>query len=126
MGDERQPTAAERLPDALTGRLADIRAMLDREDPYEGDDDLPGLNEYGLGSTVRYSIKVELSTGGPADYVTADVEAGEVVTATYHFADWWDHAAERLTGPAFDTIAEWLGTLFDLDDLSMYVESRGR
>lgn len=121
MSAERQATCAERLPEHLAGRLDDLRAILAREDTDEGDDELPPLNEYGLGSEVRYSIRVELSTGGPADYVTADVAHGEVLSATYHFADWFDHAERRLEGADFETVEQWLGALFDLDSLGEYV-----
>lgn len=117
----KDESAAERLPRNLTGRLADIRAMLDREDPDLGDDELPPLNEYGLGADVRYSIRVDLSTGGPADYITATVAHGDVLSAEYHFADWFDHDSRSLTGPEFETVAEYLGYLFDLDSLAEYV-----
>lgn len=117
-----QPSAAERLPGHLLSRLADLRAMLDRDDPDEGDDELPALYDYGLGSEVRYSIRVDLSTGGPADYVTATVSAeGDVLDAQYHFADWWDHAQQSLTGPELRTVEEWLGALFDLSSLGEYI-----
>ena len=119
--DPRQPTCAERLPNELAGRIHDLDAMLSRDDPDEGDDELPPINEYGLGSEVRYSIRVELSTGGPADYVTAIVAGGEVIDATYHFADWFDHAEKRLDGEDLAVVERWLGYLFDLDDMSMYV-----
>lgn len=122
MTTERETTCAERLPEHLAGRLEDLRAILAREDYDEGDDELPPINEYGLGSEVRYSIRVELSTGGPADYVTAEVSAGEVLSARYHFADWFDHAEKRLEGNELDTVRDWLAALFDLDSLSMYVD----
>lgn len=124
MTDTRQPSCEEQLPDHLAGRLADLRAILAREDPDEGDDELPPLNEYGLGSTVSYAIRVDLSTGGPADYVTATVRDGEVQTAAYHFADWFDHAERVLHGDDFDTIADWLAQLFDLDSLAEYMNGR--
>jgi len=122
---EREKSCAERLPGELASRLEDIRAILAREDydePADDDDELPPLNEYGLGSEVRYSIRVELSTGGPADYVTAEVSGGEVLSARYHFADWFDHAEKRLEGAELDTVRDWLAALFDLDSLSMYVD----
>ena len=114
-------TCAERLPENLADRIGDLRVMLGRDDPFEGDDDLPGLNDYGLGSEVRYAIRIDLSTGGPADYVTATVADGEVLNAQYHFADWFDHAEQSLGGEDFATVEQWLSTLFDLDSLGDYV-----
>lgn len=118
-------TCAERLPDHLAGRLADFRVMLAREDPDEAPDDIdePGpLNEYALGVSVIYSVRVELSTGGPADYLTADVDAdGDIERIAYHYADWFDHAERYLDGDAFDTARDYIGATLDLSSLSEYI-----
>ena len=115
----RETTSAERLPDHLAGRLADIRAMLARDDPDEGDDELPGLYEYPLGVTVRYALRVELSTGGPADYITATADRdGAILDARYHFADWYDHASCELVGDDLDTAEAFLAALVPLDNLA--------
>lgn len=124
---EKQPTCADRLPDALAGRLADFRAMLDRDDPEEqtnsDDIDEPGpLSEYPLGASVRYAIRVELSTGGPADYLEAIADADGIERIAYHFADWFDHAERTLDGADFDTAERFIGALLDLDGLSAYVD----
>lgn len=113
-----QPTCAERLPSYLASRLADLRAILDRDDPDEGDDELPPMNEYGLALDVRYAIRFELSTGGPADYITATVDGGEIESAEYHFADWFDHAERALRDDELDTVSEYLARLVDLSDLA--------
>lgn len=121
MTDTRQPSCAERLPDHLAGRLADFRAMLDRDDPDELPDDIddPGpLSEYPLGVSVEYLVRVDLSTGGPADYLTATVSDGEVQTIRYHFADWFDHAERALDGDDFDTARDAIAYLVDLDGLA--------
>jgi hypothetical protein len=125
---DRQPTCADRLPDHLRGRLADFRTMLDRDDPGEptDPDDInePGsLYEYPLGVSVSYAVRVELSTGGPADYLTATVSAGEVEHIAYHFADWGDHAERALDGDEFDTARDFIAQLVDLDDLGQQADA---
>lgn len=117
-------TCAERLPDQLAGRLADFRTMLDREDRYEAPDsiDEPGpIDEYAAGVTVRYAVRVDLSGGGPADYLDAIVDAGEVQSVVYHFADWFDHAERYLDGDELTTAAEYVGAVIDLDSIGEYV-----
>lgn len=111
----RDPTCAERLPGHLAGRLDDLRRILARDDPYApGPDDIdePGpLDEYALGESVSYAVRVDLSTGGPADYITATVGPDGVERATYHFADWFDHAERNLDGDELETIAAYLDAL---------------
>lgn len=109
-------TCAERLPAHLAGRLDDLRAMLARDEPPEGDDDLPGLDEYALSMDVRYSVRIDLSTGGPADYITADLDAsGDVLNAQYHFADWFDHASKDLAYGDLETIESYIAYMIDGD-----------
>jgi hypothetical protein len=126
MTDTRQPTCEERINEHMAGRLADFDTMLRRGGPDEAWDDIdaPGrLSEYPLAATVRYAVRVELSTGGPADYLEYIVDGdGSVSRATYHFADWFDHAERALTGDDFTTAERFLEALYgDLSDLSTFV-----
>lgn len=101
-----------------------MRTMLDREDREEGDDELPPLNEYALGATVTYAVRIELSTGGPADYLTALIDHGEVQRVVYHFADWFDHAERVLDGDEERTATEFIEATFgDLDTLGEMMRS---
>jgi hypothetical protein len=67
--------------------------------------------EYPLGISTRTIVRLELSTGGPADCIEYEVEPNNVEDmgagecgwqvsgrVTYHFADWFDHAERVLTG----------------------------
>ena len=133
----RQPTCEERLPAHREGRLADFRdlvALACGDDPaadtlgadrieelgieaqLDGDarreDAETRMLEYPLGVSAYTTFKVELSTGGPADWLevvctgdTPKYEATrddgayyEVERIVYHFADWFDHAEDTLTG----------------------------
>jgi hypothetical protein len=121
---EKQETCAERLPRHLASRLEDFDAMLKRDDPDEGDDELGPLNEYPLAATIRYAIRIDLSTGGPADYLEAIADAdGSIERIAYHFADWFDHAELSLSGDEFDTAERFIEALYgDLSEIGEYVK----
>lgn len=52
------------------------------------------LQEMPLSVEVIRHIKVLLGTGGPADWLDAELDSdGDIRTLTYHFADWFDHAS---------------------------------
>jgi hypothetical protein len=120
---EKQETCAERLPRHLASRLDDFEKMIARDDPdelteaEEEDINAPGpLSEYPLGASVRFAVRVELSTGGPADYLEAIVDGdGGIERITYHFADWFDHAEQSLSGDDFDTAEAFITALYGHD-----------
>lgn len=71
------------------------------------------LDAYPLGVSRKAVFRVELSTGGPADWLevicgntVADPYGArgglEVEEIVYHFADWFDHAERELSGEEFD------------------------
>lgn len=106
----RDATCAERIGEHQASREEHLRALFTAQENWENrspDPDYPGetidsdgaqerLDELPLGVSVSRLLRVELSTGGPADYVTAELDGGDVVRATYHFADWFDHAERSL------------------------------
>ena len=54
---------------------------------------------YALAAEVRYVVRVDLSTGGPADWLEfhySDQSDAEPDRVVYHFADWFDHASRVL------------------------------
>lgn len=132
MTETRQPTCEERLPSALAGRIEDFRSMVGwvdawsradgraAQDRYEQADER--LREYPLAVTVTYSVRVELSTGGPADYLVAEVDGdGCIRSIVYHFADWFDHAARVLDGDDFKAAEAYIERTIDTSSLSEYV-----
>jgi hypothetical protein len=97
----RQDSCAERIQAQQQGREETVRALLDaangdddeaREEAYESLHDLP------LSISRRVLLRVDISTGGPADWLEVECEQGryslDVQRVTYHFADWFDHAAQ--------------------------------
>lgn len=131
-------TCEERIADHMSGRLADFLAIAELQDadPMEAHPDVSErakemANEYGAGDlqeiaddildsyplavSARTVFRVDLSTGGPADWLevvcsgntpnyepAGEGEHYEVERIVYHFADWFDHAERQLTGEDFD------------------------
>lgn len=51
------------------------------------------LTELPLGVSVKRVLRIDLSTGGPGDWIECDLDSdGTVDAVTYHFNDWFDHA----------------------------------
>jgi hypothetical protein len=107
---ERQKTCAERIDEHQKSRedyLAALYAIangepgevdgeeLDEESAAERIDELP------LGVSTYTVLRIDLSTGGPADYLTAHLFKERygygVESVTYHFADWFDHAEQSVS-----------------------------
>jgi hypothetical protein len=55
------------------------------------------LAEMPLSVEIIRSVKILLGTGGPADWLMAELDAdNDIRTLTYHFADWFDHASQSV------------------------------
>jgi hypothetical protein len=51
------------------------------------------LMEFPLGFSKKTIVKIELSTGGPADFIEAEIDDdGYINKITYHYQDWFDGA----------------------------------
>lgn len=51
------------------------------------------LMEFPLGHSIEKVIKIELSTGGPADFIKVFLDDTDYITnMTYHYFDWFDGA----------------------------------
>lgn len=68
-------------------------------------------DEYPLGVSAKTVFRIDLSTGGPGDWLEVECsgdtpnyepagegEHYEVEAITYHFNDWFDHAERTLSG----------------------------
>lgn len=110
MTDNREATCAERIRDHLSGREGDMQEMFGATDPVNAfylpdeeaqDEKMAELHDYALGVSTYTVVRIDLSTGGPADWLEAKCCEGqhgclEVERVTYHFADWFDHAEEEV------------------------------
>lgn len=97
---KNQPRCEERIGEAFESRNEYIQGLLkayDNNESYDGyEDAYDCFHQFPLGISLEktYEIKIELSWGGPSDYIEALVdEDGEIINAKYHFADWFDHAS---------------------------------
>lgn len=65
------------------------------------------LMDFPLGMSKYTVIKIELSWGGPADFIEAFVdEDGSVFKAIYHYQDWFDGAQTNIskTDPMWEMV----------------------
>jgi hypothetical protein len=117
---ERQQTCEERIEDHKRSRLDSIGSDLAWYRAWSLSDK-PGaqdraeaaqerLWELPLSVETMRTVKVLLSTGGPADWIEATYREGEdePFRISYHFADWFDHAARDLENDDFETAQAFL------------------
>lgn len=95
--------------DRIDGQLSDrefylqqVFEAIDSCEPFDGYDDAnEHIYDFALGFQVKTMLTIELSTGGPADYleVVIDKSSGypEIDKMTYHFSDWFDHAEIKVS-----------------------------
>ena len=102
--DTRQKSCEERIDGEWKGRAEDFRDLFNRiEQDDEGAQD--ELYEYPLAVSSSKVYRIDLSTGGPGDWleVHVDAEDSQVTRIEYHFNDWFDHAQVDLRDEDFET-----------------------
>lgn len=93
-----EPSCKERIHSRMLSResfLNEVYNAVDNELQYEDQDPQDVLHEFPLGYSNYLVLKIELSTGGPADWLEVHSYGGtspEVFRVIYHFSDWFDHA----------------------------------
>jgi len=88
-------SCAQRIDDQLAGReesLQNIFKDTDSDDYEENENGWEALHEYALGYEKKDMLKIELSTGGPGDWLECYLSDNKVYRVEYHFNDWFDHA----------------------------------
>jgi hypothetical protein len=81
----------DRIDDQMTGLEESCADLL--KDYYEGEEEgYENWNNYPLAVSTRQETKIELSWGGPSDFLTVSHDKAEIYTVTYHFQDWFDGA----------------------------------
>lgn len=97
-------TAAEEIQQHLDARVKawdTIFARLDGEpeddDPDADYDAQEQLDEFPLAVTQYKMVRIDLSTGGPGDWLEVLMYEGNIQHITYHFAPWFDHAEIDVT-----------------------------
>lgn len=90
----KQATCEERI-DSQLNNLEEACADL-VEKYYEGDEE-GEWNKYPLAVSTRQETKIELSWGGPSDFLSVIHEGGDIYSVTYHFQDWFDGAMRSVS-----------------------------
>lgn len=116
----------ELVSDRMASRnadLAELMAKANSEDEQTSEEAYDELNNFGLGMSTYILVKIELSTGGPADWIEAKCElAGNnaprdgaiecaPLSMTYHYADWFDHAEREI--PEDSALWQWAHQLIE-------------
>lgn len=93
--ETKQATCEERIDSHLEALEEDISSVL--EGYYNGEEDgFEAWNNYPLAVSTRQQTKIELSWGGPSDFLTIIHEGAEIYSVTYHFQDWFDGAVRSV------------------------------
>lgn len=93
--ETKQATCEERIDAQLQALEEDISSVLDGY--YNGEEDgFEAWNNYPLAVSTRQETKIELSWGGPSDFLTVIHEGAEIYSITYHFQDWFDGATRQV------------------------------
>ena len=91
--ETREATCEERIDAHLEALEEDIQGVIQAY--YEGDEE-GAWNNYPLAVSTRQITKVELSWGGPSDFLNIEHEGAEIYRVTYHFQDWFDGAVREV------------------------------
>jgi len=95
----------QRIREHLPGRLHDFRRLTAHdvgETDEERDEREEELYAYPLGVESFRLIRIDLSTGGPADWLEVQLDSeNEPRRIEYHYAPWFDHASVTLEGDDF-------------------------
>lgn len=93
--DTKQATCEERIDAQLQALEEDVTNIL--RGYYDGEDDgFEAWNEYPLAVSTRLVTKIELSWGGPSDFLTVEHDENHIYGVTYHFQDWFDGAKREV------------------------------
>jgi len=101
---EKQQSTRERMLEHLKDRMKEIKeANRDEEKREEFEQSI-------LAVTKKLHYKVELSFGGPADWleVIADKDNKEIEDIIYHFSDWHVHEEEYLNDEEFEEVRQFI------------------
>ena len=118
---DRTLSCARRIRQELAARevlYTGIWQMLNN--PHSANDDLDTAHAelIPLGIEVRLVVSVQLSWGGPSDWLEIELENSsehDIRRVIYHFADWFDHAECELSER--EAPALWRAAQYYVEDL---------
>jgi len=81
----------DRIESHLLALEEEISTIL--EGYYSGDDEgMEAYYNYPLAISSRIVTKIELSWGGPSDFLKVEHDENHIYSVMYHFQDWFDGA----------------------------------
>lgn len=110
----KNPTCADLIATHLSGRVGDMEEQLAALSMAEDGDQCEQAEtvryEYPLHvGEMKRCFRLELSTGGPADWMDIILEDdGSLDRIMYHYQDWGDGAVVVLDGLESDIVEQWL------------------
>ena len=74
------------------------------------------IDNYLLGTTKYITVRLELSWGGPGDFILLqiDKETKEAMQGTYHYQDWFDGAVRTLNRHELEVLEALYSYLWDV------------
>jgi hypothetical protein len=115
---DTKKTCADRIIDEFHSRenyLHDIYQAINSNEPFDGYEEASDcLMEFPLSIDEYKLTEIALSTGGPGDWISikSRVDDGQVLSVTYHFNDWFDHASMEV--PEDSPMYEYAVNMIDL------------
>jgi hypothetical protein len=94
MTETKEATCEERIDAHLEALEEDIAGVIQAY--YNGDEE-EAWNNYPLSVRDYQVTKVELSWGGPSDFLKIFHEGTEIYSVEYHFQDWFDGAMRKVS-----------------------------
>lgn len=93
--ETKQETCEERIDSQLQALEEDIAGVI--QGYYDGEEnEYEAWNNYPLAVSTRQETKIELSWGGPSDFLSVIHEGADVISVNYHFQDWFDGAVRQV------------------------------
>lgn len=94
--DEKKSCAA-RIYDEMQSREETIQELWVKSFDDFDDEAQDELWNLFLDISTKKVVRIDLSTGGPADWIEVWYEGDEISEMVYHFADWFDHAERKIS-----------------------------
>lgn len=90
-------TKEARCEDRIDSQLKELEeGVVHALEHYYDGDESGEWNNYPLAVSTCKLTKIELSWGGPADFLEVKHEGSEIYAVTYHLQDWFDGARRKV------------------------------
>jgi hypothetical protein len=90
--EERIDSQLSNLEESVTDILKGYYQEGESEEGYEA------WNNFPLSVETRKETKIQMSWGGPSDFLSVVHDGTDIFTVTYHFQDWFDGASRSIDG----------------------------